>query len=349
MLYKHDKMLLMELRVLRYFLAVAKEGSVSRAATALHVTQPTLSRQIMNLEDELGTQLFRRSTRATTLTEDGVYFRRRAEEIMALADATAHEFRGEDNELAGTIAVGGAETPCFSLLAKAAKYVRENHPGVNFRLYSGNANDAAERMESGVLDFALFIDPVDVSRYETLMLPLKDTWGVLMRKDSPLAEHARITPAMLHGKPLLLSSQSQVETLLSNWMGSDITRQTIVARGNLLYNLALMVQQNLGYAVTLDGIAPTGPRGPLLFRPLSPKLEASLHLAWLKSRPMSRAAAEWLACLKSMIPHGARNEKSSRIAQNSIPRKTTDSAARENVPGTTTATSHRRHAPRYKG
>ena len=292
----------MELRVLRYFLAVAKEGSVSRAAAALHVTQPTLSRQIMDLEQELGAQLFRRSSRATTLTEKGVYFRRRAEEIVALADSAQREFRGADDQLVGDIAIGGAETPGFSLLAEAARRVREKHPGVHFRLFSGNANDAAERMESGVLDFALFIDPVDVSLYETLTLPIKDTWGVVMRRDSPLTRHARITPSMLRGKPLLISSQSQVESVLSKWMGSDITKQTIVARGNLLYNLALMVQQHRGYAGTLNGIAPTGPGCAFAFRPLSPKLDASLHLAWLKSRPMSRAAAAWYQCLLAMFP-----------------------------------------------
>ena len=298
----------MELRVLRYFLAVAKEGSVSRAAVALHVTQPTLSRQIMDLENELGVQLFHRSSRATTLTESGIYFRRRAEEIVALADSTQREFRGTEDKLVGDIAIGGAETPGFSLLAEAARRVRQQHPGIHFRLFSGNANDAAERMESGVLDFALFIDPVDVHRYETLTLPIKDTWGVLMRRDSPLARHKRITPSMLHGKPLLISSQSQVESLLSDWMGSDITKQMIAARGNLLYNLALMVQKNLGFAITLGGIASTGPGSAFAFRPLSPKLEASLHLAWLKSRPMSRAAACWYNCLCDIThsPRGGR-------------------------------------------
>lgn len=291
----------MELRVLKYFLAVAREGSVSRAAAALHVTQPTISRQIMDLEDELGTRLLRRSSRTTTLTENGVYFRRRAEEIVALADATSEEFCGADDEIRGEIAIGGGETPGFSLLAHAAQSLRAEHPGVHFRLFSGNGNDVIELMERGLLDFALLIAPVDVSRYDTLTLPLQDTWGVLMRKDSPLAKRARITPSMLRGKPLLISSQSKVENMLSNWMRCDISRQNIAARGNLLFNLSIMVQQGLGYAITLEGIVHSGSGSPLVFRPLSPKLTAPLYLCWLKSRPLSRAASLWLSTLRAHL------------------------------------------------
>lgn len=299
----------MELRVLKYFLAVAREGSVSRAAAALHVTQPTISRQIMDLEDELGTQLLRRSSRTTTLTENGVYFRRRAEEIVALADATSEEFCGTENEIRGEIATGGGETPGFSLLAHAAQLLRKEHPGVHFRLFSGNGNDVTERLERGLLDFALLIAPVDVSRYDTLTLPIQDTWGVLMRRDSPLAKRARITPTMLRGKPLIISSQSKVENMLSNWMSCDISRQNIAARGNLLYNLSIMVQQGLGHAITLGGIVHSGSGSPLVFRPLSPKLTASLHLCWLKSRPLSRAASLWLSALHAKIAQLSRHEK----------------------------------------
>ena len=284
----------MELRVLRYFLSVAREGSVSRAAAALHLTQPTLSRQIIDLEEELGTQLFRRGSRATTLTKSGVYFRQRAEEIVSLADATRREFRADDTDPTGDISIGGGETPAFSLLAAAAKRVHEKHHGVRFRLFSGNGNDVAERLERGLLDFALFIAPTDVSRYDILSLPAKDTWGVLMRTDASLAKKSRITPAMLRGKPLIISSQSQVENLLSEWMESDISEQNIVARGNLLYNLSHLVQQGMGYAITLSGIVSIAEGSPFVFRPLSPLLTASLHLAWLKSRPLSRAAKVWL-------------------------------------------------------
>lgn len=291
----------MELRVLRYFLAVANEGSVSRAAAALHVTQPTLSRQLMDLEDELGTKLFRRSSRSTALTESGVYFRRRAEEIVALADAAQAEFRGQKDVISGTIAIGGGESPCFALLAAAARQVRQTHPGVDFRLYSGNGNDVTERLERGVLDFALFIAPIDLSRYNTLELPARDTWGVLMPEDSPLAACERIRPEQLRDKPLIISSQSRVDTMLSAWFGEDVTRLNIAARGNLLYNISHLVRQGMGYAITLDGIINTAGNSGLAFRPLEPPLEATLHLAWLKSRPVSRAAAVWLDTLKQML------------------------------------------------
>ena len=291
----------MELRVLRYFLAVANEGSVSRAAAALHVTQPTLSRQLMDLEEELGTRLFRRSSRSTTLTESGVYFRRRAEEIVALADAAQAEFRGQEGTISGEIAIGGGESPGFALLAEAAKRVQSAHPGVHFRLYSGNGNDVTERLERGVLDFALFIAPIDLSRYHTLELPTRDTWGALMPADSPLASCASIRPEQLRDKPLLISSQSRVDTMLSEWFGEDIHRLCIAARGNLLYNLSHMVRQGMGYAVTLGGIINTAGESELVFRPLEPPLEAALHLAWLKSRPVSRAAALWLHTLREMM------------------------------------------------
>ena len=295
------KIFRMELRVLRYFLAVANEGSVSRAAAALHVTQPTLSRQLMDLEDELGTKLFRRSSRSTTLTESGVYFRRRAEEIVALADAAQAEFRGQDDVISGDIAIGGGESPGFALLAEAAQRVQSAHPGVHFRLYSGNGNDVTERLERGVLDFALCIAPIDLSRYHTLELSARDTWGVLMPADSPLAASDSIRPEQLRDKPLIISSQSRVDTMLSEWFGEDIQRLRIAARGNLLYNISHLVRQGMGYAVTLDGIINTAGDSGLTFRPLNPPLEATLTLAWLKSRPVSRAAAVWLRTLRALI------------------------------------------------
>lgn len=289
----------MELRVLRYFLAVANEGSVSRAAAALHVTQPTLSRQLMDLEEELGTRLFRRSSRSTTLTESGVYFRRRAEEIVALADAAQAEFRGQEGVVCGDVFIGGGETPAFALLAEAAQRVQTEHAGVRFHLYSGNGNDVAERLERGVLDFALFIDPVDVSRYHSLTLPVRDEWGVLMRAEAPLAAQPCITPQQLRGLPLLLSSQSQIDALFTAWLGEDVSKLTIAARGNLLYNLSHLVRQGMGYAVTLAGIINTAGSG-LVFRPLSPALTAGIHLAWVKSRPLSRPARLWLETLREV-------------------------------------------------
>lgn len=291
----------MELRVLRYFLAVANEGSVSRAAAALHVTQPTLSRQIMDLEEELGTKLFRRSSRSTTLTESGVYFRRRAEEIVALADAAQTEFRGQEDVISGDIAIGGGESPGFALLAAAAQRMQRDHPAVHFRLYSGNGNDVTERLERGVVDFALFIAPIDLSRYHTLELPLRDTWGVLMPADAALAENGSIRPEQLRDKPLIISSQSRVDTMLSEWFGEDVSRLNITARGNLLYNISHLVRQGMGYAITLGGIINTAGDSGLTFRPLQPPLEATLHLAWLKSRPVSRAAAVWLQTLRKQV------------------------------------------------
>ena len=200
----------MDLRTLRYFLAVTREGTISRAASVLHLTQPTLSKQMQDLEEELGTNLFTRGKRGIVLTEDGLFLRQRALELLELADKTMAEFQAPKGAISGEVVIGGGETDAMRILARAAQRVRQSNPQVSFRLFSGNAQDVTERLERGLLDFGLFVEPASLSGYDFLKLPVADRWGVLTRKDGPLAGLSHAKASDLVGLPLLISDQSMV-------------------------------------------------------------------------------------------------------------------------------------------
>ncbi|WP_418764261.1 LysR family transcriptional regulator [Mailhella sp.] len=288
----------MELRVLRYFLAVAQEESVSRAAELLHITQPTLSRQLMDLEEELGKKLFLRGGRRMTLTEEGVFLRKRAQEILSLVDRTTEEFHAEEEDVSGDVRIGGGETRGMGFIAGAVRKLRVSHPHVYYHLFSGNAADVMERLDNGLVDFGVFIEPADLSRYEYIRLPVMDRWGVLMRGDSPLAAKDALRPEDVTGLPLLCSRQSLVANEISGWLGESFDRLNIVATYNLLYNASLLVEQGVGYALCLDGIIRCG-EGPLCFRPLEPGLEVGIAVAWKKYQAFSRAAEKFLDVLQT--------------------------------------------------
>ena len=263
----------MELRVLRYFLAVAREESISGAAAALHVTQPTLSRQMMELEEELGKTLFLRGKRKISLTEEGMFLRKRAQEIVTLVEKTESEFSAAE----------------------------ETIPHIAYHLFSGNADDVTERLDRGLVDFGVFIEPADLSKYDFIKLPVTDIWGVLMRKDCPLAARATIRPQDLLGLPLLASNQHLVKNEFSGWFGEGYEKLNITTTYNLLYNASIMVEEGMGYALCLDKIVRTSGGSPLCFRPLEPKLEVGLHIAWKKYQFFSKAAEKFLECLQREI------------------------------------------------
>ncbi len=288
----------MELRVLRYFLAVAQEESISGAADYLHLTQPTLSRQLMDLEEELGKKLFIRGSRKVRLTEDGLLLRKRASEIVELVEKTESEFWGSKEAVAGDVYIGGGESDAMRLIARAARTLQRLHPNVHYHLFSGNAGDVCEKLDKGCLDFGILLEPVNLKRYDYVRLPCTDLWGVLMRKDSPLAALESIRAEDLLGKPLLLSRQAMGKDSLSAWFGMDYTDLNIVATYNLLYNASLMVEEGLGYAVTLDRLVNTTGDSPLCFRPLEPRLEIGLYVVWKKFQIFSKAAAKFLAALE---------------------------------------------------
>ena len=288
----------MDVRVLRYFLAVAQEESISGAAEYLHLTQPTLSRQLMDLEQELGKKLLIRGSRKVTLTEDGLLLRKRAGEIVALVDKTESEFHDAEDDISGEIYIGGGETAAMRLIAKTAKDLQKQYPHIRYHLFSGNADDVMERLDKGLLDFGLLIEPMDLKKYDHFRLPGTDTWGVLMRQDSPLAEKDMIYPKDLWKVPLLISRQSMIEHGLSDWIRKDHNELNIIATYNLLFNAALMVEAGMGYAICLDKLVNTMDTSGLCFRPLAGSQGAGMDIAWKKYQVFSKASQKFLERLQ---------------------------------------------------
>ena len=276
----------MELRVLRYFLAVAREENITKAAALLHLTQPTLSRQLMQLEEELGVKLFQRSRYHIVLTDEGMRLRRRAQELMDLADKTTREFITGETELMGEIAIGAGETQSMSFLSRAIVSFRERYPKVTFRIFSASADDVKERLDMGLLDMGLLTEPVDVGRYAFCRMKEKDCWGALMRADAPLAHREMITPGDLENVPLLLSGRETVQRELASWFGNSWDHLQIAATFNLILNAANMVRCGVGVALGFDLNLDFD---DLCFRPLSPKMETGTVLVWKKDQVLTPA------------------------------------------------------------
>lgn len=291
----------MEIRVLRYFIAVVNEESISASAKQLHLSQPTLSRQLKDLETELGTDLFIRGNRKILLTEGGKYLFKKAKEIVDLADKTEANLKDPKEIISGEIYIGGGETEAMHLIAKTLEVVIKDYPSIRFHLYSGNADDIKSKLDSGLLDFGVVIEPTDKQKYEYVQLPAKDTWGVLMRNDSPLADKQVISPVDLIDKPLFISRQATVSNELTGWFGQSIDNLNIIATYNLLYNAALMVEEGIGYALCIDKIINTSGNSKLCFKPLQPKLEANLNIIWKKNQVFSNAANVFLNQLRKNI------------------------------------------------
>lgn len=285
----------MELRVLRYFLTTAREGSITNAANVLHVTQPTLSRQIHDLEEELGQRLFVRGSRNMSLTAEGMILRKRAEEIISMVDKTEAEFHSMSNVVSGDIYIGGGETEAVKLIAQIVCELRTAYPEIHYHLYSGNAEDVTERLDKGLLDFGLLIQPADISKYDYFNIPTRDTWGVIMRKDIPLAKKETIRKEDLLNVPLICSrqviSEERHRNEFAEWFGEDFDKLDIVTTFNLVYNAAIMVEAGVGYAITIDKIANTTESSSLCFRPLEPQLDSGLNIIWKKDQVFSAAAA----------------------------------------------------------
>lgn len=293
----------MEIRVLRYFLAVAREESIAAAANFLHLTQPTLSRQIHDLEDELGQQLLVRKSHRVVLTPEGMLLRKRAEEILTMVDKTESEFRSMETTVSGDVYIGSGETQAIRKIAKIIRQLQKDYPEIHYHMHSGNAPDITDRLDNGLLDFGILIQPADIAKYDSLELPAKDVWGVVMRKDSPLAAKECICKEDLRTVPLLCSRQAVLSQRHGNafaaWFGADFDKLNIVSTYNLIYNAAVMVEEGVGYAVTLDNLANTSAASDLCFRPLSPRLESGLNVVWKKYQVFSPAAEIFLDRLKA--------------------------------------------------
>ena len=288
----------MDIRVLEYFLAVAREESITKAAKALSMTQPPLSRQLKELEDELGKQLLIRGNKKVTLTEEGVLLRKRAEELIELMEKTKEEIRSSEERIHGTVLIGAGESDAVSFLARTARRLQMSHPDISYHLYSGDATSITEKLDHGLIDFGLLVEPVDISKYEYLRLPAKDTWGVLMRRDSPLAVKDQILAEDLWEKPLIVSHQIYDSSELSSWFQRDIRKLHITAAYELVYNATHFVKSGCGYALSLDKLINTTGESELTFRPLYPALDAGLCFVWKKHQIFSRASRLYLDTLK---------------------------------------------------
>ena len=288
----------MELRELKYFLAVAREQSISKAAKELFVTQPNLSRQMQNLEKQMGQQLFIRGNRQITLTQAGELLRKRAAEIVELCEKTEKDLTAPITDISGDVCIGGGESYVLKIIANVICDIQNNHPSVKFHLFSGDSFTVAEKLDKGLIDFGVFIEPFDASKYEYLKLPLCDEWGVIMRKDSPLAEKQYITPHDLWDKPIIRSQQSLNKGVIGEWFKKDEIELNIVATYNLLYNASLLVEEGVGYAVSLDKLINTSGDSNLCFRPLYPQLQSRLVIAWKKYQVFSKASELFLQKLK---------------------------------------------------
>lgn len=285
----------MELRVLKYFLMVAREENITKAAARLHITQPTLSRQLMQLEEELGVKLFHRSKHSISLTEDGLLLKRRAQEILSLVEKTKEEFIQNEESLAGEIAIGCGETQNMSYLSEKMYQFRKRYPLVSFQIYSANADDIKERMEQGILDIGLLMEPVDISKYDFIRMTKKERWGILTTKDLPIARQESISAEDLIPIPLLIPRRESVKHELSNWFGEIYEQIEIAARYNLILNVVDMVRHHVGVALCFDlGLC----YDDLKFIPLSPALNTGSVLVWKKSQMFSSATAKFIEFLR---------------------------------------------------
>ncbi|MCU6755603.1 Hca operon transcriptional activator [uncultured Eubacterium sp.] len=291
----------MELRVLRYFLAVAREQSITAAAETLHITQPTLSKQLRELEEELGKKLFTRGNRKITLTEEGMFLRKRAQEIVELADKTEADFAAGVGSISGDIFIGSGETGAVRYLGRTLYKMRSRYPGIRFHLFSGNGEDVSDRLDKGLIDFALFVGMTDLKKYDYLKLPYHHRWGLILRKDDPLAAHEAVTPEMLMNVPILCSRQALIQNELSGWLGRPFEELNPAGTYNLIYNAAIMVEEGLGCAVCIDKLLDTSGESAVCFRPFEPAIDAELFIAWKKYQFFSAAAGKFLEMLQQEL------------------------------------------------
>lgn len=290
----------MEIRVLRYFLEVAREENITKAAAHLHISQPTLSRQLKDLEEELGKKLFVRSNYSVHLTEEGMLLRKRAEDILDMVDKTAEEFRSLDEVNGGDIHIGCAESDGIKYFLRTVLRLKEKYPRIRYHFYSSGTDSVNDRLERGLLDMAIIVQPVDLSKYNYLKMPVDNTWGVLMRKDSPLAGKETIRKEDLQNVPVISSRQAMQDVLL-DWFGEEKDKLNIVATYDLLFNASVMVREGMGCALGFDKLIYTGPDSALCFRPLEPQLVSPMYIIWKKYQAFTPVASLLLEELKKNL------------------------------------------------
>lgn len=295
----------MELRVLSYFLAIAREENFTRAAAQLHVTQPTLSQQIADLEAELGVKLFTRSNHNVVLTEDGMLLKRRARDILTLAEKTKRDFLQKEMFLEGTVTIGSGEFLSTRILTDCMAAFHRRYPQIRYEVFSGHGENLKDGIDRGLLDMGLMAEPLDIQKYEFVSMPVKEEWGALVREDSPFMSKIVITPQDLVGIPLISAVGNIAESNLGKWFGPELSKANVVAKGDLLYNEAMLADSKVGVVLAMrlncryEG---------LHFIPLSPRLEGSTALAWKKEQVFSPAVAAFLEFAKKYVAGIAGND-----------------------------------------
>lgn len=291
----------MEIRVLRYFLTVVREESITKASEVLHITQPTLSRQLSQMEEELGVKLFHRGTRKISLTNEGILLRRRAEEILQLVDKTEKELVEQEEQVEGKISIGCGEIASVQLLPELFRSFREKYPRVTFDIFTATADLVKEQMDRGLLDLGLLLEPVDVEKYDFLRFDMKEKWVVLMRADDALAEKESITAKELSKLPLILPRRTRVRSELASWFGDYYEKLDVVFTSNLNTNGAIMVESGLAYSIVVEGAIRLWDQGKMTYRPLMPPLTATSVLAWKRGQPFSLAATKFIEFSKCFL------------------------------------------------
>lgn len=292
---------MIETRLLQYFLAVAEEQSITKAAEYLHISQPTLSKQMMDLEEALGRQLLVRGRKKITLTEEGTFLRGRAQEIISLMDKTESAFRENEQSISGDVYIGCGEHRSTFTIMQIIRSIQEEYPDIRFHFFSSNADAIIERLDKGLLDMGFLLEPEITPRYDYKKLPLREAWGILMRKDSPLADRKEISFAELADLPLIMPSQTSNNHRLTVFFADAMADPHIVSTYNLIYNAGLMVEAGIGYALCIDELINTAGNHPLTFRPLSPELYSNVYLFTKKYQVFSKAAKLFLSRLEANI------------------------------------------------
>lgn len=289
----------MDVRVLRYFLEVAKSGNITKAADKLHITQPTLSRQIRDLEEEIGASLFIRGNREVSLTDAGYMYHQRVLEIINLIDKAQKDLIDDDIQLTGLISIGCVESYVSQFLAHKISSFSTSHPLVQYDLYNGYSDDIKQRIDLGMLDFGIMIEPVEAAKYDCIRLPIEETWGVLMPSGDDLAKNSCIRVEELDGLPLILSNRDIVKNEVLSWLDTDRTNLNIIATTNLLTNMALLVKQNLGYMITIEGAIEIRPMDSLSFVPFEPERKSYHVLVWKKNKKFNKSVEVFIDHLRT--------------------------------------------------
>ncbi|AZK47961.1 LysR family transcriptional regulator [Paenibacillus lentus] len=291
----------MELRVLRYFLTVARVESITHAANILHVTQPTLSRQLADLEKELGTQLLIRGKRKISLTDAGMLLRQRAEEILTIVDKTEKEFKDQKNLVAGTIFIGSVESLTSQVLAKLLKAFYVEYPQVSYHIFSGTGDDIKERIDKGLLEVGILLEPINFEKYDFIRLPQKERWGILTKASAPLAKKENVTPQDLVGVPLIISSRPVVQHEIANWFADEYVNLHIVATYNLISNIVNLVENGMGTAICIEGALGIRDSDQLCFRPFYPELNFGTIIVWKKHKILSQTSARFIQFIRDAL------------------------------------------------